>query len=979
MTPRAGTLAAVGLLLLHLPVLARAGDPTLEWRTVESAHFRVHYHQRTAAERGRAFAERVARIAEDVRQTLTAVTGWSPGNSATQVTCTDLGDGANGSAAAIPYDEMNILAFAPEPDTELGRYRDWLRLLLTHEYTHVLHLNQARGLSWFINSVLGKTVLPSGAVPGWFIEGLAVVMESRFGGGGGRVRSPHVDMVLRQALLGGTLPSLSGLTGDPESKPGGSWRYTFGTDFLDFIARRHGLPKLITFVDRYAALVLPFGLNAYAREVFGEDFLVLYDAWRVELEERALAQVSRERARGLVLGRRLTEGGEVHAAPAFSADGRWLYAFESDGRSATFLVRRSLHQGGEVAERLLKCDGGCDRVLAGPDDTSVLLSLGRFVDAHRFFRELHRVSLRPSVGEPERLTFGGRVREPDVRPDGRTALLVTSDWGKTALRELDLASGRSRTVIDFDEDLLFNQPRYVPRSDGAWDIVVSAQPDGGDRDLLLIQPHGERRWLTSGQAREMSAAHVFSGRTVVYVSDEGGIFNLHSLDVDTGDRRQVTRVLGGAATPTVSPDGRQIAYSGYGPNGDDLYLLQRDEARETVLAAAASRPHTTEPAPRPPEVPLSEGAYWGARSMWPRRLDPILRVGNTGLSSLGLTLAGSDAAGRHAWQVLTDVSFERGDANVGLSYAFFGWRPAFTLYGTRFRGTGVRFVADRVTFFPNENLLTSLQLSVPIPDHRDAFSLNAGLTYHYAFDPDPPPVLRHDPGSDIPFLGEDRHRLTLSMGFGYDSIESYAYSISPEWGTRFGLQWTLRPALQGNGGVAWGLTWYFDAYLPIRWPSDALRGHVLAFKLQGGTTGGAKDGRAFYSVGGLPQQDVVMDLVNRGGVFGSYLRGFAPGAFGAPNFHLLTTEYRAPIASIFRAPGTLPLWLQRLSLAAFSDVALLYDEPPVAQDVKVSVGAELWLSVELFYNVDLLFRLGYAHAVWPETHGQLYFVMGSNL
>ena len=86
---------------------------------------------------------------------------------------------------------------------ELSDFDDYVKLLITHEFTHVAHLDTI--LSWcprLIDSVLGKIYAPNLSQPTWFIEGIAVLMESRQTTAG-RLRSSFYDMHLRVPFLEG--------------------------------------------------------------------------------------------------------------------------------------------------------------------------------------------------------------------------------------------------------------------------------------------------------------------------------------------------------------------------------------------------------------------------------------------------------------------------------------------------------------------------------------------------------------------------------------------------------------------------------------------------------------------------------------------------------------------------------------------------------------------------------------------------------
>ena len=62
-----------------------------------------------------------------------------------------------------------------------------------HRETHVLQLEEASGLPRWVQHVFGRFYTPQGSLPGWFVEGLAVMEESRHTSAG-RVRATMFEM-----------------------------------------------------------------------------------------------------------------------------------------------------------------------------------------------------------------------------------------------------------------------------------------------------------------------------------------------------------------------------------------------------------------------------------------------------------------------------------------------------------------------------------------------------------------------------------------------------------------------------------------------------------------------------------------------------------------------------------------------------------------------------------------------------------------
>ena len=113
-------------------------DPRFRFRTISTPRFNIYFHQGEEA-----LARRLARIAEEVAGKLRAELG-APGGRV-HVILVDQTDLSNGWATPTPYNLIEITAAAPSGDSSIGNTDDWLRLVFSHEYTHIVHLDKARG------------------------------------------------------------------------------------------------------------------------------------------------------------------------------------------------------------------------------------------------------------------------------------------------------------------------------------------------------------------------------------------------------------------------------------------------------------------------------------------------------------------------------------------------------------------------------------------------------------------------------------------------------------------------------------------------------------------------------------------------------------------------------------------------------------------------------------------------------------------
>ncbi len=273
-SPGALGVAALALLLAALgsaaPAVAQNGDPRLVWRTIETPHFDIHYHEPLGV-----VARRVAVVAEHAHAVLSEALDNHP-DEKVQIVLSDDTDFANGSASALPYDNIRLFVTGPEDFSTLGDYDDWLSELVTHEHTHILHLDQAGGIPAIINAIFGKVYAPNHILPRWFLEGFAVFQESRRTSAG-RLRSTLFDMYLRMDALEDRLLRIDQISSGIDDWPHGNVWYLYGSRFIEYIARRHGDQALTRMAHDYADEVLPYGINRMARRATGRSLVELYD------------------------------------------------------------------------------------------------------------------------------------------------------------------------------------------------------------------------------------------------------------------------------------------------------------------------------------------------------------------------------------------------------------------------------------------------------------------------------------------------------------------------------------------------------------------------------------------------------------------------------------------------------------------------------------------------------------------------------
>ncbi|HCF56905.1 MAG TPA: hypothetical protein DFS52_02775, partial [Myxococcales bacterium] len=932
---------------LFFALPASGYDPKLDWHTLETPNFRLHYHDGLGP-----LAQRAARAAEAAHRRLVPMLGHRPGGKVDLV-LSDETDSANGSANAFLRPVIHLLAVPPDDRSELNDFEDYLWNLVIHEYAHILHLDQVGGVPALVNALFGKVWTPNSFQPKWIIEGVAIWAESALSGGG-RARSSLYDMYLRTQVLEGGLRGIDGASGSPTVWPRGGTGYLYGARFLDWVRTRHGAAVFAQISRNYGAQLIPYGINLTAREELGSSWLTLFEQWRAEYTAEVAASVARLRERGLTEPRRLTFSGEQTGEPRFLPDGRLLYV-EASGDARAKL--RILGSGGEA--RLVRELYSSGSLAVSPDGKSALVSQTLPHDEYYAFEDLFRVEL--AEGRWERLTRGARVTEPDVAPDGRTAVVVRRlAGGRTELARLSLADGSLETLYSPPERSVLYTPRFSP--DGQ--SVAFAEQGGAGRNVRVLDLQTRAiAEITRDRALDSNPTFDPTGRWLLFASDRSGIYNLYAHDLTGGGTRQVTNVLTGAFRPAVSPDGKRLAFVTFSRTGYDVAEMPFDPD------SWAPAPETSLERPAPPEWESRElfpvRAYRASESLQPRYWLPLLETDVSG-PTLAVTTSGADLVGRHSWSVRAGYGLASHAPYGDLSYSTRVFRPVLTASA----GSWLARIPEAPTGLLERQWGAGLSASLPFDGPDWWLSLSAGYELRY-YEPlnVPKPV---EPMETAPFRADHGLAATASARIYWSNAQRFANAISAERGQALSLTVRgARPELGSHFSFA-SVEASATRYLRMPW----LDHHALALRLAGGLGVGDLGNRRVFSLGGLALGNPLLDLLYQRGSSGAALRGYAPGAFSGNRYVLGNAEYRFPLLTVDRGLWTLPLFVRRVHGALGVDVGEAGERFEL-RGLKTAVAAEVRTELLLGYNLLTELRVGYARGLSAEGIDNFFVTLGS--
>jgi hypothetical protein len=929
--PRSPLAACAAALLLPALATAASFPPDLRFRTISIGRVSVHYHQGLEA-----IARRAAALTQEILAAHERRYGVRVRHL--DVVVADVDDSPNGNATPLPRPRVQISAMGPAGNDELGNYDDWLRFVLTHELAHIVHLEEARGPVRAGRKLLGRApfLFPNLATPIWMIEGLATVEETR-GTAFGRGDNPDTRMVLRMASLEGRFLREDEATIALDRWPGGLGAYFFGEAFLADLTRRAGDRVLPELARVNSSHLLPYFDDLTARKVTGSSFHELWKRWTITSRREYETEAAAIEARGLTPSRALTDRGVAQVGPRVSPDGAWI-AYTS--RVLTrFRSIRLVRPDGSDDHRLVNRNGGTG-LSWSPDGRRLVFDE---FEVHRLFRtrsDLRIVDL--ATGRVRRLTSGLRARQPDVSPDGRSVVFTRDQADRGELALLDLQTRATRLLTRSVAGTRWSGPRWDPSSGGR--IAASRWSPGGQLDIVLVDARsGAVQPLTSDRAKDVEPAWTPDGSHVVFRSDRDGISNLYAMRLADGALLRVTSVLGGAFTPDVARDGREVTFADYRARGYDVRVAGLDLDR--LAPAEAFHDEYGPPPAEPPPVAVRDRPYRPWPAALPRLWSPY--ADSSDEFSLGAATGGVDPLFRHAWA-------------ADLRYGFDTRRPSFQAFYQydRYRPTLLVTVEDKTDPRGDDTRLrkreVTLRASVPVRRGvRSSHSL--ALAWRR----------RREAVSPTGAVSLDLGGVEASWSFS--SVKQYPYTISPTDGVRLRVAAEKEAPWLGSDVSLVKAAADLRAYLRV-----CGNGDTLALRAGGGTTWGAAAFRRSFAVGGFPDGS----LFDAARTNASVLRGYPDDAFTGRRFAHANVEYRFPIARPQRGYRTTPLFVRHVHGAAFADAAHAWTGAFHLREVKTAAGAALGSDIVLGHAVPFTLTAGLARGFVQKRETRAYFRLG---
>ena len=551
--------------------------PEFNWKTIETEHFKVHFHDETEMS-----AREAATVAETIYLPITEFYDFRPSNK-THLILIDPDDYSNGAAY---YYDNKIKIWAMPLDFELRGSHRWLQNVITHEFAHIVSLQKAMKagtgipgayfqimsyeeekrsdvLYGYPNTLISYPI-PGTCVPPWLAEGVAQYMYENANWDNW---DSHRDMILRDRVVYNKVLTFNEINTFGKKGIGNESTYNAGFAFSTYIVNQYGPESLKNIMDQLSS-PLQYSVNDAMFDILGEHGDEIYSNFKDKLEIRYKRLV--EPIRLLPInGKILRDKGTTNIHPKWHPDGN-SFVYLSNKQNDYFGQTNLYHYNLETGEEK-KIKSGVFSAPTWHSNKNIVYYTKKPKFPNKNGSKFYDIySYDFETEAEERLTTDARAFYPVfIEKDSLVAYIATFDGGQN-LYTLDLRNKRSIKITDFRSRPMISHLSYDSLSHSLYfditrhhfrDIYKYDFNEGSVKEVKNDPLYDERNMTTSNQERQ------------IYANDKSGIYNLYMIDNKNEVEGYISNVTGGAFMPNISKDGK-ILFSLYQNGCYKISLLE---------------------------------------------------------------------------------------------------------------------------------------------------------------------------------------------------------------------------------------------------------------------------------------------------------------------------------------------------------------------------------------------------------------------
>lgn len=569
------------IFILNIRIVAQFTEfhPELNWQTIKGEHIVIHYHEE--AERT---ARTVLKIAEEVWGPITSLYQYEP--ETVHFVIKDIDDYSNG---ATYFFDNKIEIWASALDFDLRGSHNWLRNVISHEFTHMVQIQSSLKTSrslpavylQFLNyedkrrpdilygfpNFIASFPVAGINVPAWFAEGTAQYMRKEFNYDNWDC---HRDMILRSYVLDGNMLTWNQMGVFDKTSLGNESVYNSGFSLTKFIAGKYGEDKLRK-ISKALGKFKNFTIDGAFKDVLEKDGREVYAEWKEYLTKDYKERIAPVE-QNLVSGEMIAKEGFGNFYPAFSNDGNKIIYCSNKTNDYFSLSSVYLYDLNTKQEKLVA--PLVRSTLSWIPNTNKII-YAKLSEDNPSWTNIHDLYIYDIDKEEEtRLTFGLRTNQPCISNDGTKMAFVYQKDGTTNVGTVDIDGKNFKRLTFFEHgEQVFN-----PKFSNDNKIIVFDYEYANGRDIAKVKNDGSEFEYLIQTGKDERNPVFGKDNKLYYSSDETGIFNIYSYDLITKEKQKLTNVIGGAFMPAVDSKGN-IAYAGYTSDGYKIFYVTPEEQK----------------------------------------------------------------------------------------------------------------------------------------------------------------------------------------------------------------------------------------------------------------------------------------------------------------------------------------------------------------------------------------------------------------
>jgi hypothetical protein len=548
-------------------VVLENNPPSIKWSQVNTKNFRIIFPNGFTSE-----AQRLANTLEHIRDEEAKSLGSLPRKLS--VILQNQSSVSNGFVSVLP--RRSEFYTMPSQDYNFVGTNDWLDILASHEYRHVVQYQHAnRGFNRLMFYLFGAGTyagMAQAAAPDWFWEGDAVATETAFTRSG-RGKIPNFSLLFKTNLLEGRTFNYHKqyLRSYKHNIPD---HYVFGYHMVSYLRKRTNDPEIWGKISARAWSVpfIPFIFSTAIKRESGMHVTQLYREMAKDLKRQWQQQID---------SLELTSFETLTVSPR-RAYTDYQYP-QSLGDGSVLAMKSGI---ADVAQFVLLKDGREKKVFTPGliNESGMLSAHGRWVVWNeygfdpRWNVRTHSLIKAYDLKSKRRMVIGGKNgRYGSVaisRDESKLVAVRTDQQYQTRLVILSMPDGKVIKEFPNPDNAFYSMPTWS--TDNRSIICLKTNAEG--KAIVLINTLAGSETEILPYSNENVGYPIIHDNFVLYNSPVTGIDNIFAIDVTTKKKYQVTSSKYGAYNPSISEDGKKIYYNDQTKNGLSVVAVPFDRA-----------------------------------------------------------------------------------------------------------------------------------------------------------------------------------------------------------------------------------------------------------------------------------------------------------------------------------------------------------------------------------------------------------------